>query len=248
MEEYKHTCHNERARCQKNTNNSFALALQSELWLCSWIQALSRGLSAAAGGKDLALTGRAPIKPVDRGLATGGKQRSSPASLGDSASPMASSGCPCPSLSRPPWLRDRSPRWPRASCQLPARQLLPAEKGATRNRVSGVPWPDVLLPLKAWLGARLAIKLSLPGPPSPNGSPRALRYQERRRRRRLGSQPLETASGSKPGNSSQRLLLLRGVVATSPPQKPQVPWWKELSPVHRPVLVPLSRFLGRHKN
>lgn len=163
------------------TNNYLSLLCRSELELCNQIQVLPCDLSAAAGGKDVAITGGVPIKSVDQGLATGRKQRSSPIPLGDSASLLGYLGCPC-SLGTPKaggsihhacWMRHRSLLFPRVSCQLLAWQLLPAQKGVIKNQVSGITWPDALLHLKAWLRARLALKFSLSGPYSVNGSPRS---------------------------------------------------------------------------
>lgn len=71
------------------------LALQRELALCNQIQVLSCDLPVAAGDKDRTLTRRIPIKSADQGLATGTKQTSSPASLGDSATLIGSVECPC---------------------------------------------------------------------------------------------------------------------------------------------------------
>lgn len=186
----------------------------------------------------MALTGRVPIKSVDQGLATGRKQRSSPASLGDSASLTGSLGSPRPpgtlrargNLSHALWVRHGSLHFPRASCRLLARQLLPVEKGVIKNRVSGVPWPDALLHLKAWLRARLALKFSFPGPYSVNGSPRSVA---------LPRNNVETAGKRASRDSRQRarlaplpqlLLLLHCLVATRPRQKQQVPWCKQLPP------------------
>lgn len=134
------------------------------------------------------------------------------------------------SLSHACWVRDRSPHFPRASCQLLAQQLLPADKGVIKNQVSGVPWPEALLHLKAWLRARLALKFSLPGPYSVNGSPRSAA---------LPRNNAETAGKRASRDSRQRarlaplprhLLLLHCLVATRPWQKQQVPWCEQLSP------------------
>lgn len=64
-----------------------------------------------------------------------------------------------------------------------------------KNQVSGVPWPDALSHLKAWLRARLALKFSLPGPYSDNGSPRSAV---------LPRNDAETAGKQASGDSRQR--------------------------------------------
>jgi len=165
---------------------------------------------------------------------------------------MGSSGCPRPpgtpratgSLSHAHRARHGSPHLPRASCRLLARQPLPAQKGVIRNQVSGVPWPDALLHLKAWLRPRLALKSSFPGPRSVNESPRSAALP-----RNSG----ETAGKRAPGDSRQRARLTplpHPTVATRPRQKQHVPGCKRLSLVDGLVLVQpaTTSFLGRHSN
>lgn len=122
-------------------------------------------------------------------------------------------GCPCPlgtpkaggSIPHARWMRQRSPCFPRASCQLLTRQLLPAEKAVIKNQVSGITWPDALLHLKAWLTARLALKFSLSGPYFVNGSPKSAALL-RNKMRLLGSKSLRTAVRELAGCSSPSSL------------------------------------------